>query len=336
MKAVYFYPNREIVVRDVPDPEIKTPDEVLVKIRAAGICGSDLHFLREAVTSEFIQGHEGAGVVVAVGSNVSELKPGDRVSLYHKTGCGDCAYCRKGNISMCAEGKAQSWHRDGVDAEYYVADKKYMFKLPDELSFFDGAMVACGAGTGYSAVSKMRLSASDTLVIYGMGPLGLACVKIAKAYGARVIGVEVNPARIEMAQKVGADHVLNGSELDVIETVAEIEPFGVRHIIDVSGNPQARAQAVQLAAPDGKVAFVGMRNHLNTVFDIDNMIRKQLTIIGSYVYPLNLWDDMKDFFIRNQVSFDDLATHKYSLDQAAAAFEEFESGIAGKAFFVMD
>ncbi len=335
MKAVYFNERHKVEVCEVPEPKIETPDDVLVRIKNAGICGSDLHLLREATTRKFIQGHEGAGVIAEVGSNVRELKPGDRVSLYHKMGCGNCAYCRKGFISMCSAGKSQSWHRDGVDAEYYVADKKYMFKLPDEMSFFDGAMVACGAGTGYAAVCKMALSANDTLVIYGLGPLGLACVKIAKAYGARVIGVEVNPARIEMAKKIGIDHAIDGSKADVIQTVAEIEPFGVNHVIDVSGNPNARAQAVDLVAPNGKVAFVGMRNHLNTIFDIDNMIRKQVTIFGSYVFPINLWDDMRDFFLRNYVSFDDLVTHTYRLDEASKAFKEFESGMVGKAFFVM-
>lgn len=335
MKAVFFKGKYKVAVCEVPEPEIETPDEVLVRIKTAGLRGSDLHFLREAATSEFIQGHEGAGVVVEVGSNARELKPGDRVSLYHKTGCGDCAYCRKGFISMCPQGKSQSWHRDGVDAEYYVGDKKYMFKLPDALSFYDGSMIACGAGTGYSAVSKMALSANDTLVVFGLGPLGLACVKIAKAYGARVIGVEINPSRIEMAQQIGIDHAINGSKEDVIKTVAEIEPFGVGHVIDVSGNQHARAKAVELVSPNGTVAFVGMRNHLNTIFDIDNMIRKQVTIFGSYVYPLNLWDDMRDFFVRNHVSFDDLVTHTYRLDEADRAFKEFETGMAGKAFFVM-
>jgi len=335
MKAVFFKGKHQIEVCEVPDPKITAPDEVLVRIQAAGICGSDLHFLREATTSEFIQGHEGAGVVVEVGSNVRNLKPGDRVSLYHKTGCGDCVYCRKGIISNCPEIKGQAWHRDGVDAEYYVGDKKYMFKLPDALSFYDGSMIACGAGTAYSAVSKMALSANDTLVIFGLGPLGLACIKVAKAFGARVIGVEVNPGRIEMAKKIGIDHAVNGGKEDVIQTVAEIEPFGVGHVIDVSGNQHARAKAVELVSPDGKVAFVGMRNHLNTIFDIDNMIRKQVTIFGSYVYPLNMWDDMRAFFVRNRVSFDDLVTHTYRLDEADRAFKEFEAGMAGKAFFVM-
>jgi propanol-preferring alcohol dehydrogenase len=336
VKAVFFKEDRRVTVCEVPEPKIETPDEVLVKIKAAGLCGSDLHLLREATTGEFIQGHEGAGVVVEVGSNVRALKPGDRVSLYHKTGCGECAYCRTGFISMCRGGKAQAMHRDGVDAEYYVADKKYMLKLPEALSFYDGSMIACGAGTAYSAVSKMALSAAETLVVFGLGPLGLATVKIAKAYGARVIGVDVKPDRLAMAQRVGIDQAIDGSHEDVIETVAVLEPFGVRHVIDVSGNPQARATAVQLVAPNGTVAFVGMRNHLNTIFDIDNMIRKQVTIFGSYVYPLTLWDDMRDFFLRNNVRFDDLVTHTYRLDDAARAFEEFEAGMAGKAFFVME
>ena len=336
MKAVYFEPDQKVVLREVPDPKISTPDDVLIKIRTAGLCGSDLHFLRECTTSQFIQGHEGAGEVLEVGSNVENFKTGDRVSLYHKTGCGDCGYCRKGNISMCSQSKGQAWHRDGVDAEYYVGHKRYLFKLPDQLSFYDGSMIACGAGTAYSAVSKLGLSANDTMAIFGLGPLGLACVKIAKAFGAQVVGIEVNPARIEMAEQIGIDYTFNGAEVDVISALKEIEPFGVRHVIDVSGNRNARAKAVELVAPDGKVGFVGMRDNHNTIFDIDNMIRKQITIFGSYVYSLNMWENMRDFFLRNHISFDDLVTHTYSLDEAEKAFSEFQAGMAGKAFFVMD
>jgi propanol-preferring alcohol dehydrogenase len=336
MKAVYFKGKENIVVEDVPKPQISGPDDVLVQIKTAGICGSDLHFLREATTSDFIQGHEGAGVIVDVGSNVKELKPGDRVSLYHKEGCGNCPYCRKGAISMCAQSKGQAWHRDGVDAEYYLGDKRYMLKLPDEFSFYDGSMIACGAGTAYSAISKLGLSADSTLVLFGLGPLGLACLKIAKGYGAQVIGVEINPGRIEMAKKIGIDHAIDGAKEDVAALVAAMAPFGVYHAVDTSGNHHARAKAVELAAPGGKVAFVGMRNHLNTIFDIDNMIRKQITIFGSYVYPLNVWDDMRDFFLRNNLGFNDLVTKTYTLEEAEKAFKDFEAGMPGKAMFVVD
>jgi propanol-preferring alcohol dehydrogenase len=211
-----------------------------------------------------------------------------------------------------------------------------MLKLPDELSFYDGSMIACGAGTAFSAISKMALSANSTLVIFGLGPLGLACLRIAKGYGAQVIGVEINGDRIEMAQKIGVDHAIDSTKEDVIKQAATVAPFGVYHVLDTSGNHHARAKAVELVAPNGKVAFVGMRNHLNTIFDIDNMIRKQITIFGSYVYPLNIWDDMRDFFLRNNVHFDDLVTRTYNLDEAENAFMEFEAGMAGKAMFVVD
>ena len=174
------------------------------------------------------------------------------------------------------------------------------------------------------------------MVLFGLGPLGLVCLKIAKGYGARVIGVEINRGRIEMAQKIGIDHAIDSTKEDIIERVTAIAPFGVYHAMDTSGNHHARAKAVELVAPNGKVAFVGMRNHLNTIFDIDNMIRKQVTIFGSYVYPLNIWDKMRDFFIRNNIGFDDLVTKTYNLVEAKKAFIEFEAGMAGKAMFVVD
>jgi propanol-preferring alcohol dehydrogenase len=151
-----------------------------------------------------------------------------------------------------------------------------------------------------------------------------------------VIGVEINPVRREMARQIGIDDVIDGSKEDVINRVKELEPFGVHYVVDVSGNRFARAKAVELVAPNGKVAFVGMRDQLNTIFDIDNMIRKQVTIFGSYVYPLTMWDSMRDFFLRNKISFDDLVTHTYRLDEAEKAFREFGAGMEGKASFVLE
>jgi threonine dehydrogenase-like Zn-dependent dehydrogenase len=336
MKALFFKGPGNIVVADVEKPRVERPDDVLVKIKVAGLCGSDLHFLREGKTSEYIQGHEAAGVVEQVGSNVAEYEPGDRVSIYHKRGCGTCKFCGKGYYNQCSNKEGKPVRSIGVDAEYYVCEKKYLLKLPDELSFFDGALVACGAGTAYAALKRMDLSGDVTLLIFGLGPLGLIAGRIAKAYGTKIIGVEVNRERLEMAKRTGFDHVIDGNDEGWKDELRKIEPFGIDCVMDFSGSRQARADAVQLVEPNGKVAFVGMRNNLNTIFDIDNMIRKQITIVGSYVYPITLWEEMKAFFVKHGISFDDLTTRTYTIDEAPLAYKEFQEGMAGKSYFVFD
>jgi propanol-preferring alcohol dehydrogenase len=336
MKAVFFKGKDNVIVLDVQKPRISKPDDVLVKIRSAGLCGSDLHFLREAQTSEYIQGHEGAGVVEEVGTNVRELKPGDRVSIYHKIGCGVCKYCGKGYYNQCPNGKGLAWHSHGVDSEYYLSDKKYLLKLPEELTYFDGSLIACGAGTAFSALKKMDLSGNITLLVFGLGPLGLIAGKIAKAYGTKIVGVEMNKARIEKALSSGFDFVVDSGKDGWREEIKRIEPYGYEGVMDFTGNRNARADAVQIVEPNGKVAFIGMRDNLNTIFDIDNMIRKQITIIGSYVYPITLYEEMKIFFIKHGISFGDLTTRTYSIDEAPKAFMEFQEGLAGKAYFVFD
>jgi threonine dehydrogenase-like Zn-dependent dehydrogenase len=197
-------------------------------------------------------------------------------------------------------------------------------------------MIACGAGTAYSVVSKLRLSGATTLAVFGLGPLGLAAAKVARGFGARVIGIDVNEERIAFARKLDLEAVPGGEDEELLPRLRELEPDGYYHILDTSGNRHARAQAVELAAANGTVAFVGMRDNLNTVFDIDNMIRKQLTLFGSYVYPITLWQEMKSFFVKQRISFDDMVTRRYRLEQAEQAFAEFQAGLAGKAYFVND
>jgi propanol-preferring alcohol dehydrogenase len=336
MKAVYFKGKDNVVVLDVEKPQITRPDDVLVKIKTAGLCGSDLHFLREAQTSDYIQGHEGAGVVEEVGTNVKEVKPGDRVSIYHKIGCGECKYCAKGFYNQCLNSKGLAWHANGVNSEYYLSDKKYLLKLPKELTFYDGSLIACGAGTAFSALKRMELSGDVTMLIFGLGPLGLIAGRIAKAYGVKLIGVEINRERLDKASNSGFDHVLDSGKEGWREELKKIEPYGIGCVMDFSGNQYARADAVQLVEPNGKVAFIGMRNNMNTIFDIDNMIRKQITIIGSYVYPITMYEEMKIFFIKHNITFGDLTTKTYTIDEAPSAYREFQAGLAGKAYFVFD
>lgn len=336
MKALFFKGPGNIIVLDVEKPRITQPDDVLVKIKVAGLCGSDLHFLREGKTSDHIQGHEAAGVVEEVGSNVTELQPGDRVSIYHKRGCGVCKFCAVGSYNQCTNKKGKPAHSIGVDAEYYLCEKRYLLKLPDELSFFDGALVACGAGTAYAAIRAMELSGDTTVLMFGLGPLGLIAGRIAKAYGATTIGVEINKGRLEIARRTGIDHVIDSSNAGWQDKLKEIAPFGIDCVMDFSGSQYARADAVEIVEPNGKVAFVGMRNNLNTIFDIDNMIRKQITIVGSYVYPITLWEEMKNFFVKHRITFDDLTTKTYTIEEAPLAYEEFQAGLAGKAYFVFD
>src|SRR5688572_4604409 len=200
MLALKITAEREITVRELPDP---TPQagEVLLKMRAAGICGSDLHPYRHPTAvhleQDVVPGHEPCGEVVALGPGVTDWRVGDRAVVYFRRTCGECHYCRTGHRNVCANRRSSYGHAadaPGADAEYMVVETACLMRLPDYLSFVDGAILACQAGTAYWPLMRLSVSGRDVLAVSGLGPLGLLAVQVATAMGARVSGSIPHPA----------------------------------------------------------------------------------------------------------------------------------------------
>ena len=199
----------EVTTKPIPEPG---PDDVRIRIRGSAICGSDLHKYRQPQAerdehgySKLTLGHEGAGVVDAVGPGVTYPAVGDRVVIYHLIGCGHCEHCRRGEPGFCRDMQGFNWVRDGVNAEYVVVPARSTLPLPDDFDFEDGALLACNLGTAFGAARKARASGDMTLAVSGLGPVGLYTVMMARAMGASVLGIDVQPSRIEMAEKLGID-----------------------------------------------------------------------------------------------------------------------------------
>ncbi len=193
--------------KPVPEPG---PADVRIRIMGSAICGSDLHYYRtpqaerdQLGVSRLALGHEGAGVVDAVGPGVTYPAVGDRVVVYHHIGCGHCAHCRRGEPGFCRERQSFNQVRDGVDAEYVMVPARNALPLPDDFDFEDGSLLACNLGTAYGAVRKAKASGDMTLAVSGLGPVGLYTVMFARAMGASVLGIDVQPSRIEMCGDVG-------------------------------------------------------------------------------------------------------------------------------------
>jgi threonine dehydrogenase-like Zn-dependent dehydrogenase len=211
--AAYLPGNRVVELREVEKPE-PGEGQVLLAMRASTICGSDLRAIYREHLGEgpeayqdVVGGHEPSGQVVAVGSGVPELAVGDRVVVYHISGCGVCDECRKGyQISCTSESRrAYGWQRDGGHADYLLAEHRDLLKLPDNLDYLDGACVACGFGTAYEALCRVDVSGRDRLLVVGLGPVGLAVGLLAKAMGAsEVIGTDPSPERRALAVRLGA------------------------------------------------------------------------------------------------------------------------------------
>lgn len=335
MKGVVFLGDRKLEIRDYPDPKPQ-PGEVVVQMKAAGICGSDLHFFRPQQSPTVIQGHEPAGVVSAVGQGVRNVRVGERVCVYHWTGCGECALCTAGLYQQCANRRALAWNLNGADADYLVIDARYCMKLPDALSFVDGAILACAGGTACSAVRKLGLSGASDFVIFGAGPVGLSMLLVARPYGVKPIVVDVLADRLEFAKKLGAEVVIDAAAEKCVPAIMDLtRGRGADRILISAGSSQAYADAVGCAAANARIGFVGMRAR-GELMDVDHFIRRQITAFGSYVFPYTEHVDMIEFLVDHNIHFADMVTRKFPLQQAEEAFRLFDAGAVGKFMFVWD
>ena len=346
MKGIVLLGDKELQVRNFPVPRPRY-GQVLVKIKTAAICGSDHHFYnsKQEVFENLggISGHEPAGVVYETGEGVNYIKVGDRVCLYHFEGCGHCEYCHAGHMNNCMQKKGLGWLLDGANAEYICMDEKNCLVLPPELSFEDGSFLACTGSTAYSALKKISVSGRDVLVVYGLGPVGLAGLITGKAMGAVVIGVERSKYRLELAKKLGADFLIDSNSEDIYERIMEItNGRGVEKSMECSGSTELRKLTVKAAAVSGSIVLVGnsedvMNNKIELLasFDQRYIIRKELTICGSYVMPLGMYEEITRFMLHKKMHYDSIVTHRFSIDRAKEAFELFASGNSGKIIFTL-
>src|SRR5205085_1727245 len=260
MRGVVFKGDREIELMEFADPT-PGPGEVVLEMKASGMCGSDLHQYRRPKnlprtgsgippsTDPVIAGHEPCGVVVAVGPGVAEVqaKVGDRTMVHHYQGCTQCSHCRSGWQQLCQEVPVKVYGNNahGGHAKYLRVPVNTLVPLPDELSFAAGAAISCGSGTAYSALRRINLSGTDTIAIFGQGPVGLAATQYAKAMGATVIALDISPQRLDRAKEFGADHVVNPGSNDPVAAIKDLTHG--RHAdltLDTSSNPDARLNAI--------------------------------------------------------------------------------------------
>ncbi len=338
MKALVFTGEESVEVRDFPDPQAG-PGEAIVRVRASGICGSDLPRFRDAEGSKgIIPGHEPAGEVVELGPGVPPgLRVGDRVMVHHYAGCGFCEVCAMGFEQACPNDRVTyGTGAHGGHAEFISVPARTLVHLPEELSFEAGAAIACGTGTAWNGLKKMDISGRDTVAVFGQGPVGVSGVVSAKAMGARVIAVDISDERLDFARRLGADVTINPLHTDVVAAVAEVTGGrGATASLETSGAEVARQQALEVLAYFGKCSYIG--NGAPSRIDIrGEVIRKVLTIYGSWTFTKAEQIDIARFMVDNRVDLDALISTRYSLDDAGRAYREFAGGAIGKPMIVFD
>jgi threonine dehydrogenase-like Zn-dependent dehydrogenase len=340
MRAAFLPGNDKVDLRIVPVPR-PAHGEVLLRVKASTICGSDIRCIYHEHLGKgpegyqgVIAGHEPSGQIVGAGSGCRRFGVGDRVIVYHISGCGVCNDCRRGYMISCTSEKyrrAYGWQRDGGMADYMIAEEKDLIALPDELSYADGAQVACGFGTVYEAIEKIGINGSHSVLITGLGPVGLAAAALCRKMGAQtIIGVDVVAERLRLAESLKlCDFALNAGNDNVVQIRDLTNGFGVERAIDCSANAIARATAIRSTRKWGKIAFVGEGGtvEFNPSADI---IHDQKAIYGSWVTTTWLMEELVERLVRWNLHPADIITHRFALEDAAEAYALMSSGKCGK------
>ena len=349
MQGVVFSGEKMLEITNVPDPA-PGPTEVVLEMKASGMCGSDLKFYRRPTDFKFmslglkepdgpvIAGHEPCGVIAEMGRDVppGQWSRGDRVMVHHYAGCTVCPHCRTGWTQMCVEGATvYGVNGNGGHATYMKVPASTLVRLPEALSFSTGAAISCGTGTAFGALVRMQVTARDTVVIIGQGPVGLSGTQLAAAMGARVIAVDISPERARRAGELGAHETIDASSEDPVERVRELTGgVGASRTMDTSGTAAGRSVAVRCAAPWGITGLVGEGGTL-TVDVSPEVLRKQLTIVGSWTFSTVGQADCAQFVARHEIAVDELFSDRWSLGQAEEAYVKFDGQASGKAVFLM-
>jgi len=322
MKAGVFYGAGDIRYEDVPEPKIG-PDGIIVKVKASGICGSDLHPYRlGAPMSGIIFGHESSGEVVEVGANVKSIKVGDRMVAVPVDVCHECHWCKNEQYEHCLSFQMPGWHIPGAYAEYvaipYYNDKISAPVLPDNVSFEEGAAVE-PLSVGLFGVTKAGVKPEDKVVVIGAGMIGLCIVQVLRAIGVSQIIVSGRRSkRLELARQCGAEIVVNAAQDDVVQTVRDTWPGRMADVVfECAGVEATLQQSIEIVRTGGKVVLEGI---FEQTFDwsLNAAISKDVSLIGC------LGEDFPgtmDLLRSGKVDMKPLITHEFPLQQVKEAFD---------------
>ena len=348
MQGIVFLGDKKLEIQDFDDPS-PGPDDVIIEIKASGMCGSDLKFYRAnngpsslglgGDDKPVIAGHEPCGTIVEIGSNVPKktFQLDTRVMQHHYEGCGTCSHCSTGWQQLCIDGVKVVFGvtGHGAHSKYMKCPANTLVHLRDEISFVAGAAISCGTGTAWGALKRLDLKASQTIAIFGMGPVGLSAVMLANKMGSRVIAIDINKQRLDRSAEFGADILINPNESnDLLEEIKDLtKGTGVDASLEASSSPEARSLAVKSVKTWGKACFVGEGG--DVTLDVSNdLLRRQVTLIGSWTFSKHGQAQCADFIVDKKLNVDNLFTHTWSLNQAEEAYKIFDKQSDGKGVII--
>lgn len=328
-------------LREVPEP-VPAANEVLIEIKAAGICGTDIHVKHDefAYWPPVILGHEFSGEIVQIGAEVKGWHVGDRVTGEpHTKACGFCPLCRTGNIQICPEKRSPGWGIDGAFAKYLAYPPHLLHRLPDNLSYVEAALAEPTANIATDLLERGKVEPEDFVVVLGPGPIGLIAAQAAKAEGARavmVIGTNADEAvRLKTARELGIDYVVNLQEEDPVQKCLELtDGLGADLVVECSGAPPAIASTPQYVRKLGRICAIGLTGKKPVQFDWDAAQGKACTIIFNISTYYTSWKKALSMLSSGKVSARKIITHEFPLDEWEKAFEAVENLTALKAVLI--
>ncbi|MDQ1256863.1 MAG: L-iditol 2-dehydrogenase [Candidatus Hydrogenedentes bacterium] len=327
MKALVLEEYRKLVYKDVPIPEIGM-DDVLVKVHACGICGSDVHGYDGRTGRRIppiVMGHEAAGVVEETGPGVTRFKPGDRVTFDSTVYCGTCGFCRQGRINLCDRRRVlgvscADYRRDGAFAEYVAVPERIVYPLPDAMTFAQAAMVEA-VSIAVHAVARTKIALNDTAVVVGAGMIGLLVIQAARAAGCgRIVALDVDADKLALAERLGATDTVRVSVSDPVHAVLSMtDGRGADVVFEAVGVEESVAAALACVRKGGQVTLVGNLAP-SVAFPLQSAVTREITLNGSCAssgeYPACL-----DLIARGTVNVDALISAVAPLSEGAAWFE---------------
>lgn len=339
MRAVVNFSDRpgSVELRELADPQ-PGRDQVLLRVRAVGVCGSDLHQWHGpvgwAVNYPVVLGHEFAGEIAAVGPDVTEWQVGDRVTCETAAEvCGVCEYCRTGNYNVCPKRRGFGYGVDGAMATYVVARQGLLHRIPAGVSFEEAALTEPASVAFNAIVEKSRPRPGDLIAIIGPGPIGLMALQVARLFSPLylvMIGLARDEARLELAQRLGADRIVVADREDAVRAVRQLgDGLGAHLVVDAVGVSETLRQSLELVRPNGQITKIGWGS-APVGFSLDPLIAKAATLQGSYSHTWPTWERVLQLMARGRIDARAIS-QTFPLEEWQAGFARMDSLAIAKA-----
>jgi len=325
MKAALVYEvKKPLRVMDVATPAI-TPDELLIRIHASGICYSDLHALDGAIPYgklPIVPGHEGAGVVEVVGANVRDFSIGDRVVLRFVMTCGACLPCFQGRDNLCTRVKFLGFDTDGTFSEYVAINSRHAIKLPKTITLEEGAILGCAVVTPLHAMNIANVTPGSTVAIFGLGGVGIHAVQMARIFGASdIFAIDVAETKLDLSKSLGATTIINSLKEDPVSRIKETtDGFGVDYAFEFVGLPTTQLQGIKSVRRGGTVVIVGIPRQSPDI-DLGYLLANEIQLRTSFDHTRAEIDNVIRLMESGRLDLTKSISHKFSLDKVNEGIE---------------